>query len=341
MGTEKTYLEISWGTLWKILIFLAVLIILYYVRWTLAAFFMAIIIALGFEPFINFFEKRGIPRLLDTIIIFLFLILLFGTVIYFIFPLFSSEVTNFISRFSKIIFIIFNFKSPPEFITNLTSGFERILNFLTLNEVSLTETLSKIAPKILLGIATVIISFFLMVEKDGTERFLKAVLPENYERTALHIFHGFKIKIRRWFLTQLVMSSVIGIMTGLGLWLLGVNSSFLLGLLAAVFELVPIVGPVLVGSLAFLIALSDSFILGIYTALFFVFVQQFESHILIPLIFGKTINVHPVIVIVAIVGGSQVAGILGFVLAVPIAILIQETITYLAAKKAKRLSLEI
>jgi len=341
MEKEKVYLEISWGTLWKIFIFLTLIAAFYYFRFIVLAFFAAIVIASALEPFINFFEKRGVPRILSILIIILFLILFFGTITYFIFPIFSAQLSDFLERFNEIIFVFLNLKSPPSFITNLTSGFEKVLGFFALNEASLREVISKIFPNLLLAVATIIISLLLMVEKDGVERFIKAALSTSYERSALHIFYGFKVKIRRWILTQLMMSLLVGFMTGGGLWLLGVKASLLLGFLAAVFEIVPVIGPVFVGFLAFLIALSNSFILGIYTVLLFIFIQQFESHVLIPLVFGRTMNIHPVIIILAILAGSQIAGFLGFILAVPFAILIQEIFAYFTAKKAKHLSLGI
>ena len=111
--------------------------------------------------------------------------------------------------------------------------------------------------------------------------------------------------------------------------------------MAAVFEIVPIIGPVLAGVTAFLVAVSDSFTLGVYTVLFFVIVQQLENHILIPIIIGKTMRVHPVIVLISLLAGGKIAGFVGIVLAVPIAVMLQEIFAYLAERKSQRSPLGI
>ena len=104
-------------------------------------------------------------------------------------------------------------------------------------------------------------------------------MPDAYEKPFLHIFNRFKLKIRRWFAAQLALSLIIGILVGVGLWLLGVKYFLVLAILAAVFEIVPIIGPILAGAAAFLIASSSSISLGLYTLLFFFVVQPGRAQI--------------------------------------------------------------
>jgi predicted PurR-regulated permease PerM len=133
----------------------------------------------------------------------------------------------------------------------------------------------------------------------------------------------------------------MGVMVWFGLWLLGVQYPLVLGILAAAFELVPVIGPILTGVVGFLIAVSDSFSLGLYAVLFFFIVQQLENHIFVPLVMGKVMDVHPVIVVVALLVGGEVAGLIGFILAVPVAVLAQEFLNYLADQKSNRPTLSI
>ena len=96
------------------------------------------------------------------------------------------------------------------------------------------------------------------------------------------------------------------------------------------------IGPIITGVAAFVIAVSDSFSLGLYAVIFFMVVQQVENHLLLPLVMGKSMKVHPVVVIIALLAGGEIAGLIGVVLAVPIAVLAQESFNYLSeAKNAK------
>src|SRR3989442_214320 len=106
----------------------------------------------------------------------------------------------------------------------------------------------------------------------------------------------------------------MGVVVSIGMWLLGVKFPIVLGIIAAVFELVPIIGPVLSGSIMFLMAISDSVSLGLYTLLFAFIVQQLEGHVLIPIIMGRAMKIHPVMVIISLLAGGQTAGFFGIIL---------------------------
>jgi len=170
---------------------------------------------------------------------------------------------------------------------------------------------------------------------------VRVILPDVYEGPVLAIFDAFETKMRRWLGTQLIISLSIGLMVGLGMWLIGVRYALILGILAAIFEVVPIIGPVMTGLVAFLVAMSDSTILAVYAVLFFFVIQQFESYVLIPIVMGKSMRVHPVVAVVSLLAGAQIAGFVGIVLGVPIAVLVQEIFNYLAERKGRRQTLNV
>jgi predicted PurR-regulated permease PerM len=165
---------------------------------------------------------------------------------------------------------------------------------------------------------------------------MREVLPDQYERSALEVFGRFRLKMRNWFQAQLALSALIGLVVGFGAWALGLEYPLVLGMSAALFELVPIVGPIITGAFAFLIAVTQSSTLGIYTVVFFVIIQQIENHLLTPLIMGKSVAVHPLMVIVSLLIGGRVGGFIGIVLAVPLAVLAQEIFAFYSEQKRRR-----
>lgn len=335
MEPKKSF-EIGRQTIWRVFIFVALVFLFYFARQALGVLAVAIVISLGLEPLVSFLENRKIPRLLGVIIIFFLALLIFATVIYFVAPIVILEIGGFLEHFNESFFKIFGVGLPQALIKDFSLSVGKIFGFLTSSNISVTGAIGSVLSKTVLVFSTIIITFYLTVERDGTGRLLRVILPDIYERSVLKIFESFKIKIRRWFVAQLGLSLVIGAVVTLGLWLLDVRYFFILGLMAAVFEIVPLIGPVLAGAVAFLVALSDSFTLGLYVILFFVIIQQLENHILIPFIIGKTMKVHPVVVLVSLLAGGQVAGFVGIVLSVPIAVLAQEIFYYLAEKKEQR-----
>ncbi|MDI6821089.1 MAG: AI-2E family transporter [Patescibacteria group bacterium] len=338
---EIRRLEVGWGTLWRIAIFVAVILMIYFVREVVGMLLVAMVLALGLDPFVSFLEKRKFPRLLGTIIVFFIAVLLLVTALYLVVPVIVTEATGFIRDFNKTFSEIFGFSLPENILKNFSLTLEKTLGALTAAHISVTGAIGTVFSKLVLVVSTIIVTFYLTVQRDGVERLLRLVLPSTLERSVLAVFNRFKIKIRRWLVAQLGLSLIVGLLVGFGMWILGVRYPFVLGALAALFEIVPLIGPVVTGAVAFMIALSSSLNLGLYAVLFFIGIQQFENHVLIPLVMGKTMKVHPVIVIISLLAGASLAGFVGMLLSVPIAVLAQEVLNYLAERRGESKGLEI
>lgn len=338
---KETPINVSWNTLWRIFFFALLIIIFYLAREVVGVLLAAIVISLGLEPFVSFLEQRKIPRILGVLIVFFLALAVLSAAVYIVVPIIAAEAAGFFDHFNQTLSSIFGFSFSKVTLDVFKGSLDKIFEFIRTSDISIGETVSRALNNIILIVATILVTFYLMVEKDGAERFLRAILPDAYERTFFTIFTRFKVKIRRWVLAQFTLSVALGVITGVGLWILGVRYPAVIGVLAAIFEIVPIIGPVLVGLIALLIALSDSLLLGFYTLIFFTFVQQLESHILTPIIIGRTMRIHPVLVIVSLIGGAHVAGFVGVVLAVPIAVMVQEIVEYISESKSQRPHLDI
>lgn len=330
------HLEIHWHTLWKVLIFCVMVWAIFLAREVLGVFFASIVISLGLDPVVSYLEKKGLNRILGTLVVFIGVFVMFGIAAYFIVPIFMVEASSFLKQFHDFSSAIFGIGFPENLVDAFTFSREKLFDYLSTVDVSVAEALTRFLTSAMLVIVTALTTFYLSIEKNGTERLLRVLLPDRYEGPVLKIFDRFKTKIRRWMAAQLSLSILIGVIVGVGLWLLGVRHSFVLGVIAAIFEIVPVIGPIFVGILAFFMAISDSFLLGIYAILFFFLVQQVENHLLLPIIMGKSMKVHPVVVIMSLLAGGKIAGLLGIILAVPIAVIIQEIFDYLAEKKDQK-----
>ncbi|HDY73249.1 MAG TPA: AI-2E family transporter [Candidatus Jorgensenbacteria bacterium] len=334
-------IEIGWNTIWQILVLVGMLLLLYVAREALGILFVGVIFSLGLDPAVTFLEKRGVHRIIGTILVFLILLLFFATAMFFIIPTAITEAGDFIVYFNDTFSQFFGIGIPEAAIQDINTSLNRAISFITSSNISLGGAISNVFKTIILVVSAIVISFYLSIEKNGPERLLRMVLPQIYEKTALEVFKRFKNKVRHWLLAQLGLSLVIGIIVSVGLWLLGVEYALTLGLLAAVFELVPVIGPIIAGSVALLISLSESFSLALYVLIFFFLVQQLENNILVPLVYRKLARVHPIMVLVALLAGGQAAGFFGMLLAVPIAILVQEVFSYIAERKARDTGLGI
>ncbi len=340
MDRKITQFEISWKTFWQILVFAGFVMILYFARDAFVAFLVAAIISIGLDPVVSAMERIRVSRMISTIILFLLVLCLIAVVGYLIVPIIVTEVSGFLGQINNVLASFTGIGISERVISDTESVLREGLSFLTPESFSsITGAIGTVISNGIFFLAMVVIAFYLTTQKEGTSQLLQVLLPDVYEKPVVTVFNRFKAKIRHWFRAQLALSIIIGVVVSIGLWLLGVKYFLILGILAGILEIVPVIGPVVVGAVTFLIALGDSLSLGLYSLLFFFLVQQLENHILLPWIMGKTLNIHPVIVVISMLAGSQIAGLIGILLAVPVAVLAQETFSYLASERKARMGM--
>ena len=124
---------------------------------------------------------------------------------------------------------------------------------------------------------------------------------------------------------QLILALIMGVLVYLGLTILGVKHALLLAVIAAVFEIIPVFGPVLSAVPAVLIGFADGGVtIGVLVIALYVIFQQFENHLIYPLVVTRVVGVPPLLIILALFIGFELAGFLGVILSVPVAATIQE-----------------
>ncbi|RJP45853.1 AI-2E family transporter [Candidatus Parcubacteria bacterium] len=326
--------EVSWASLLRILLFLVLVVVMFYGKDILLGLFLAIVISSGLEVIVDFLEKRGFPRTLGVILLFLAILLFFIIVVYTVIPFVIASLNTLFSNLSRSDTAAW-WSPLVGFQTSqtITALINKISSRFLAGGPSALGTLSQTLGSVGLAVAVVVSSFYLSLSKDGVERFIRAVLPTDYEDSALRIYERSKRKIGSWFRVQVVLSLVMGILVWGTLYLLGVRHSFILGILAAVLEIVPFVGPILAGGAAMLVAVTDSYALAVYTLIAFLVLHQLESHVLVPVFTNRVTNLHPVIVIISLLIGFQAGGLLGLVIAVPAAAILQEVVEEWSGRK--------
>ncbi|MEK7198266.1 MAG: AI-2E family transporter, partial [Patescibacteria group bacterium] len=183
-------------------------------------------------------------------------------------------------------------------------------------------------------IVVLVVSFYLSLSRGALDGFLSSVMPPQFEAYVHGLWIRAQKKMGRWLQAQLLLSIFIFVVVGIGLWILGVEYAFLIAIIAGMLEIVPFVGPIVAAGLAILLALSQSAILGVWVLIFFVAIQQLENHVLVPLLIKKLVGLNPVTIILAILVGAKLGGVLGMLLAVPLAAVVDEFFDDLAKRKA-------
>lgn len=329
-------LDISWSSLFRVLVIAGIVYLGFLMRETISILILALVISTALDPAVDRLEKMRVPRILGTIVVFLAALTVLAFVIYTVLPITLLQLNGLFNNLTGLASQFLKVNSPIEITNFVNTDLRSVTNLLLSGSVPFLQVLGKLLGSVAFAVAVLVLSFYLTISRDGVEKFMRAVLPEGAEARAIQLYTRTKKKIGRWFQAQLVLSLVVGTSVLVGLWLIGVEQNLVLAVIAAVFELVPVVGPIFGGALAVAVAAGESFKLGFYVLLLFIAIQQIENQLLVPLVMRKAVGINPVIILVAVLGGAQVAGVIGMLVAIPAAVFLQEILNDWVEVKSSR-----
>lgn len=320
-------LDISYEGILKVLISISAVIMLYYLRDIIFILFLAILITLIIVPAVDYLESRDIPRIVAAMLIFALIFLFFGSLIFVIAPPLAkqlSQLSLIIPQFlAKNSFIIDGTLLKSELYGPLQDVLIEASGYFRNITSSFFAGIFNVLGGFMSALLTIVISFYLIIEEKGIERFVREVIPKKFQERSLKVIKKVQIKLGKWVLGQLTLGFIVGIMSYVGLSLLGITEyALVLALIAGMLELVPYIGPILSAIPAIVIALTISMNHAFMTLVLYFFIQQFENYLIVPKVMEKSVNLHPIVIIIVIIIGEKIAGITGAILAVPVAAIV-------------------
>lgn len=349
-------IHISTSTVVKTLFILALAGVAWFLRDVLLIVLTSVVLAAAIEPPARFFMKQRVPRVLALVGVYLIGgTLLIGTS-YLIVPAFIADLKKMTELLPELVssLSVWNPLEGGSFATSIIQNSVQggamaqnapVGEALTAFESGVAEggalqTLSVFFGGLLSFILIIVLSFYFAAQERGIENFLRLVSPARSRAYVLDLWHRSQKKIGLWFQGQLLLGLLVGVLTFIGLTLLGVPSALLLAILAAVFELIPVFGPILSAVPAVVIAFGNglNFVdpgltAGLVVVAFYFIIQQFENHLFYPLVVRKVTGLPPVLVILALVVGGKVAGFIGIILAVPLTAILMEFLSDVAKER--------
>lgn len=318
----------GWGrTAWALLGIVGVLVLIGYLSLALSLVVVPLILALFpatlLVPVVRFLRRKGVPHALASAGTLLTAVLLFSAVAAVTIGLVVSEIPEVtdsvregISRIEELVQRV-----APQ--VNL-SGVEDIVSMVEEGEgegmasrvLSFTSGVFDVVAG---GLLTLVILFFYL--HSGRELIKRAagLLPAESRRRVIDNSDVAWQTVGAFFRGQLVVALADGLLIGIGLLLLGIPLALPLAVLTFFGGLFPIVGALVTGVIAILVAFADGGLtMGLIVAGLVVAVQQLESNVLAPLVLGKAINLHPLVIILSVTAGGLILGVLGAFLAVPV-----------------------
>jgi len=319
---EKNSINISYSSIIRVVIVLLALLLVYLIREIVALLFVAIILAAAFDPWVDWMQKYKIPRGVSILFIYIIILSVLSLLVVLLIPAISDQVGQMAKNLPQY------YERLAVGISQITDGAEQptlpeALQGMSANLAETTKsvfsTITGIFGGLISFIAILVIVFYISVEEAALKKFLHFLTPTKYKDYIVNLINRMQKKMGLWLRGQLTLMLIVGIMTYIGLTILGVKYALLLALIAGLLEIVPFVGPILSAVPAILVGFSDSFLkVVLIIALYFV-IQQLENNIVVPKVMQKAVGLNPIIVIVAILIGAKLGGVIGALMAVPVA----------------------
>src|SRR3989344_1357028 len=307
-------IEISYRTIIFTVLFIIFIGFLYYVKDIILQLFVALLIMTILNPTVTKLQRYKIPRALSVSIVYLILLALLVFSIATLIPALVDQTTKFAGAIPRLleeldiqIFVIDQVtREVTSQIGNLPSQILRLSISVVTNIISL--------------LTVFIFALYFLLARNKLDQHLSSLVTREQAKRVDVVLARLEKELGGWARGQLILMLLVGFATYIGLLILGIPYALPLALLAAVFEIVPNLGPFLSAIPAVVVGLGISPFTGLAVAALGFLIQQIENYVFVPKVMERSANVSPVVTLLALVIGFRIAGVVGAVLSVPVVI---------------------
>lgn len=319
-------IEISYKTIIFTVLFLISLVLLWQIRSIILLLFVSFIFMEALNPIVSRLEKIKIPRPVGILIIYVLILATLSFTIAGIVPILVEQTAGLINSLPNMLQ---NVKIFGNNAIDLSSQFKILENI----PGNIAKTAIEIVTNIISGFVIFFLTFYLLLEKKNFSKYSLSIFGETGKTKFLEIIDALESRLGHWVNAQFFLMTIIGICSYIAYLLLGLKYAVPLAILAGLLEAVPTIGPILTSIVASIVGFTISPLTGLLTIGVGVIIQQLENNIIVPKIMKETIGLNPLITILLIATGAQLAGITGALLAVPLYLIIETVVKILVVKK--------
>jgi predicted PurR-regulated permease PerM len=323
---------IAWCGIGVIILAYLMLRLMVYVNPIVPPLLIAIAVVYLLNPLVSALERRGVPRVAGAGIVYILFLCIVALVVSLLVPVVARQVSQVIDHFPDYLAdgqafvrdIAARFGQEPNFRLDA----EQVREWLSASENRGTVTryltgLRSVTTSVISGLIIFVLgpvmAFYLLVDLPRLRRGAMALVPPGRREEIKGLMDRIGQAVGGFFRGQLLVALFVGVASSIGLWAIGLPFWLLVGMVAGIFNLVPLVGPFIGGGLAVIIALvSGEPLKALWAALVLLAVQQVDNHLISPNVMGRTVQLHPVVVMLALLVGASFAGLFGMLVIVPL-----------------------
>lgn len=309
-------IEISHRTIIFTVFFLLSLWVLFQIRQIIVILFVAIIIMSALNPAVDRLERIRLPRWLAILLLYILIFGGFGVILGILIPPLVEQTTLFVNRISFFLRETKLGGIDPNVITQQVSQ-------IGLFQTDILKATFGFFSNLIGIVFLAVVSFHLLLQRKNLNRYFLVLFGEGKEKIAEDFVNKIEKRIGGWVRGELVLMIIIGVMSYIGLRLLGIDLALPLALLAGLLEILPNIGPLIAAIPAVLMGLTISPLMGLAVVALYFLVQQIENSFVVPRVMQKAVGLSPLITILALAIGFKVSGVVGAILAVPLVLVFQ------------------
>ena len=309
---------------------------MYAIRDILVIIFVALIIAAAVSEPVRWLQKHRIPRILGVVLVYLGFLSLLSLAIVLIFPPLAEQVKQLAANFPEIVEKVglsvqdwWNRFQVEGIVQSFLGDVSSRLSQVTTGFFS---AITGVFGGIFSIVFVFVFSFYLAIQEKGVKGLVFALIPTEHRHYISDLANRIQIKIGGWVRGELLLMLIVGVLTYIGLSLLGVKYALVLALIAALFEIIPYLGPILAAVPATVLAFFQAPLLALFVILLFTVINQVENYVIVPQVMKRAVGLSPIVIIIVMLIGAKLAGVLGIILAVPTAAAITEVVKDLQKK---------
>jgi predicted PurR-regulated permease PerM len=311
------------------------------IRSVIVILLLGIILASAIDPFVQRLRRIGLSRGQAVLAVYLGLFVTFGGLGYLVVPPLISQGMDLYNDVPNILDNLeeqarssdnnFMRTTGARGIHRASIAWDDYTSQPPVEESTAIRFVTSVVGAIFTIFSVLIVAFYWMTEKAIIKRLLLGLVPLDKRDEAHAIWDEIEEKLGGWTRGEAILCLAIGTASGVAYYLLGLQFWLALAIFAGITELIPFLGPILGGAAAFVIALTDSWEKALAVIVIVFLIQQLEGAVLVPRVMKNAVGLSPLAVVLAVIIGGALMGILGAVIAIPVAAAVQVLVSHLIA----------
>lgn len=314
-------------------------VLLHFLEEIIGPFIIAVIISYLLNPIVNLLQQRALPRSLAVILIYSIFICSLIILVVNMLPVFQKQLSSMVHNLPnwneqlKAMIREYTDNSKDLLPISINQGIERALTRLEqgigIGIGNLVGDIGNTLNSLLLLFIVPFLAFYMMKDAQAIEKFFMTLVPQGKRRTTVRLLRDIDQALGNYIRGQLLVCLIVGVLAYVGYLIIDLPYPLLFAAVVSVFNVIPYLGPIFgaIPALVVGLTISKEMVLGIVVVNFIV--QMLEGNIISPQIVGRSVRMHPLLIIFALLVGGEMGGVMGLILAVPLFVIAKVIIEHL------------